>query len=167
MKDSIKTAILSAILFGTGLGAFASITKGLKNGIITGVVFGILFGLIICAFAFIQSKKFKNASREIVKNEKIVFNGGANHLTVEEAVGGWLFSTENELVFQSHEFNINNHKLIIPLNQIKGIKAILTHGYMPTGLQVITNDSVEKFVVFERKEWIKQINDAIAIRAYP
>lgn len=85
----------------------------------------------------------------------------ANHFKGAEGVGGWLYLTKDELIFKSHNINIQNHKLAMPLNQIASVKTSFSLGFIPNGLQVVTNDGVEKFVVFNRKEWVYKINASI------
>lgn len=167
LKDSLKPALLFGTLFGLGIGLFSCLTKGVLNGVKTGIIMGAFSGLLIWGFEFFQSKIFKKNSQKIVGNETIVFEGGANHFKGTEAVGGWLYLTNKKLIFQSHNYNVQNHKLVIPLNQITSIRTSLTHGYMPTGLQVVTNDGVEKFVVFKRKEWVRRISENIKSEAAP
>lgn len=161
MKDSLKTFLLAGISFGTIMGVFVGITNTLLSGIIAGIILGALFGLIISAFVFIQSKKFKKSSPESIGDKDIIIEGVANHFKGVESVGGWLSLTTEELVFKSHNFNVQKHKSVIPLNQITEVKTSLTLGFVPNGLQIITNSSIEKFVVNKRKEWIQKINEAI------
>ena len=153
MKDNMKTFFLAGIPFGIIMGLFV--------GIIAGIILGFLFGLSISAFVTIQSKKFTRNSSLITDNKNIIMEGVANHFKGAESVGGWLCLTEKEIVFKSHNFNIQKHKTVIPLNQITEVKTSSTLGFVPNGLQIITNSSIEKFVVNKRKDWIRKINVAI------
>jgi hypothetical protein len=161
MKDSLKTFIVAGIPFGIIMGAFVGITNNPYAGIIAGIILGFLFGLSISAFVSIQSKKFKKSSSLITDDKNTIMEGVANHSKGAESVGGWLCLTEKEIVFKSHNFNIQKHKTVIPLNQITEVKTSLTLGFVPNGLQIITNSSVEKFVVNKRKDWVQKINAAI------
>ena len=46
----------------------------------------------------------------------------SQHFKGAESVGGWLYLTEDELIFISHNFNIQKHKIAIPLNQISALR---------------------------------------------
>ncbi|WDC85103.1 hypothetical protein PL321_06280 [Caloramator sp. mosi_1] len=74
---------------------------------------------VLYIFIYIQSKKFKRIASEITRDKKIVYEGPANHFINFESAGGWLFLTENELIFQTHRYNFNCHQITIPLSQIK------------------------------------------------
>ena len=69
--------------------------------------------------------------------------------------------TEKELIFKSHNLNIQNHQLIIPLNQVTGVKASLTYGVIPNGLTITTKTTTEEFVVYNRRDWVRKINETI------
>mgnify|MGYP006292735299 CR=1 FL=1 len=163
MKEALKTFILSGTIFGIIMGTFAVFIWDLSTGIFAGIISGLLFGLTMSIFVFIQSKVLKKNIQENVSDKKIIFEGGANHFMGFEGVGGRLCLNDEELVFKSHIFNIQNHTLTIPVNQIKSVQIKNTLGFIPNGLQVITNNSVEKFVVFKRKKWMQKINEAIEL----
>lgn len=156
MKDLLKTFIISGLLFGIVIGTIVTIISNVWSGIVIGIILGTLFGLVISLFVFLQSKNFKKDLKSF-KDKNLIYDSGANHIVRLESVGGWLYLTDNELIFKSHNFNINNHTYSIPLNKIKDVKPFLTLGIIPNGIKVITYDSVDKFVVYQRKEWIKHI----------
>lgn len=161
MKENLKTFVFTGIPFGIFMGLFFSIFSNITVGIISTILCGGLFGLIISFFVSIQSKKFKSNLSAITGGKEIIIDGPANHFKGVESVGGWLCLTKDELIFKSHNFNVQNHKTVILLSQITDIKASLTLGIVPNGLMITAKDSVEKFVVNNRKEWIKKIKEAI------
>jgi hypothetical protein len=161
MKQYIKTFLLAGSLFGITMGLFIGVFSGVYNGIFVGTTMGFFFGLIMSLFVLIQTKKLKRLGLE-QNMENVLFEGGANHFKGPEAVGGWLFLTPNDLYFKSHSINIQKHEIKIPIDQIEKAKPGFTFGFVPNSLIVILkNDSIEKFVVFERKNWVKEINNAI------
>lgn len=162
MKDNIKTFLLAGIPFGITIGLFWGVMSNLSVGIISGIILGFLFGFIISIFVSIQSKKFKKSSSVIIGDGNIIMEGAANHFKGMESVGGWLCLTKQDIIFKSHNFNVQKHQTVIPLNQIDEVKSSLTLGFVPNGLQIMTKDTVEKFVVNRRKEWIRKINEAIS-----
>ena len=165
MKDNIKKILFAGIPFGITMGLFYGIiSKNLYLGILTAVFLGAFFGFFIWLFVFIQSKKLKKSSLELTGGKGIIMEGEANHFKGKESVGGWICLTDNEIIFKSHNFNIQKHQTIIPLNQIAEVKTSLTLGFVPNGLQIITiNGVVEKFVVNKRKTWIEKINNVTTI----
>ena len=162
MKDNVKTFLLAGITFGTVMGVFAGIVNNVYIGIISGVFLGTFFGFFIWVFVFIQNKKFKKSSSEIIGGKKIIMEGSANHFKGKESVGGWIWLNSDEVIFKSHNFNFQNHQIVIPLIQIAEVKPSLTLGLVPNGLKIITiNGAVEKFVVNKRKVWVEKIKDAM------
>jgi hypothetical protein len=163
MKDGLKTFISAGLPFGIIMGIFVGIINNIYTGVIAGIFLGSLFGLLIGIFVSIQSKKFKKKSMDITDGKKTIMEGVANHFKEKESVGGWLCLTNDEIIFKSHNFNIQKHQKIIPLSQITSVKTSLTLGIVPNGLQITTNnDDVEKFVVNKRKDWAQKINEAIS-----
>ncbi len=164
MKEYIKCVMKTGIPFGTILGLpMGLVTMDFTIGLIYFLMLGIPFGLVGGTFIFLQTRKFKKISLEITNGKEIIFEGGANHRKGKESVGGWLCLTKDELIFQSHKLNIQRHKTVIPLNEITEIKTSLTY-IVPNGLQIITSNNVDKFVVNTRKKWIKEIEEAISLQ---
>ncbi len=164
MKDSFRTFMLAGGSFGILVAVFVGVPSNFIHGIIAMLISGFLFGTVISVFVAIHSKGFKKNILEISGGKNVVFDGVANHIRGMESVGGWLCLTSDELIFKSHNFNFQKHKSIIPLNQITEVKTSLTLGLVPNGLKIITNSSVERFIVSERKEWIQKITEAISLK---
>lgn len=94
-------------------------------------------------------------------NEPFIKNGFANHFVGIEAVGGQLFLGHNRLFFKSHSLNIQTHELEIPLSQIVKIeKAFGLLGFNRFNV-FLKDGSIEKFVVYNREDWIRCINAQI------
>lgn len=162
MKDNIKKILFAGIPFGIIMGTFYGIiSNSIYLGIISGAFLGAFFGFFIWIFVFIQSRKFKKSSLISSAGKEIIMDGEANHFKGKESVGGWLYLYKDKIIFISHKFNIQNHQTIIALNQIIEVRTSLTLGFIPNGLQIMTDSCVEKFVVNKRKEWVKKINAAI------
>ena len=163
MKEYLKTLLIAGVPFGIIMSLFYSIVNGVNAGIIGGISSGLLFGLLVSVFVQSQKRKFKKVSSEITNGKDVIIDGGANHFIGKESVGGWLFLTKDEIIFKSHGFNFQRHQLTIGLNQISGVNAISTLGFVPNGLEIIAlNGNNERFVVNNRRVWIKKINEAIA-----
>jgi hypothetical protein len=75
-------------------------------------------------------------------------------------VGGWLYLTDQRLVFLSHGFNIQEHKLSIPLEEIVEARPCATARIIPNGLRIVTTEGEERFVVEGRRSWADEIEQA-------
>jgi hypothetical protein len=70
---------------------------------------------------------------------------------------------DDYLMILQDEKPITVRQCIQTLSQIVEVKPTLTLGIVPNGLKIVlTNNCIEKFVVFERKNWIKEICNAIS-----
>ena len=93
--------------------------------------------------------------------ETILYSGGANHVINGESVGGKLYLYEDRLCFNSHKFNVRTHNVVIHLDEIVNIQKINYLFVIPTGLTIVTNSSIEDFMVYFRETWINMINNQI------
>ncbi|MGB6066297.1 MAG: PH domain-containing protein [Desulfomonilaceae bacterium] len=156
----LKMMLLTGIPFGLFMGILWSFLYGSKSGVVMGIVAGVLFGALMGAFAGYQKKKFE-MERPTFAGEDLVKEGGANYFRNIEAVGGWIYLTDQRLLFKSHSINVQRHELSIPLEKISEAKPCMTYGIIPNGVKIRTSDgNTEKFVVEDRKDWVKNILDA-------
>jgi len=166
-----KTKIRTGLFFGIAMAIFfilqnllthsnlttkdvvITIVSGLFGGALSGLLFGWLMGL------FANSKRVtKDTKIDTEANETILFDTGANHFKGAEAVGGKLYLTDKRLVFKSHKFNIQNHKLSINLSDIEKVDRYKTLGLVNNGLSVTTTGNrIEKFVVQQPDKWFSQL----------
>ena len=102
----------------------------------------------------VNGLKEKSISTPILRGEKILQEGLANHWRGIEAVGGRLFLTSQRLIFESHALNIQTGNTVIPLIEINFIEK----GF-PNIINVYSKNNLKNaFVVFGRTKWIKAIN---------
>ena len=155
--EARKSSILSGIAFGIITGIFIAILADIRFGLIAAPINGLAFGALI--YLFLTSKIVNQQTKLDAKvGEQVIYSGGANHFRNIEAVGGKLYLLPDKLEFKSHNFNIQNHSLIIDLNNIKGMRFYNILWIIPTGLEIIMTDGhKEKFVVNSRKKWRKEI----------
>lgn len=162
VKNILKAFFGAGICFGTIMGGFYAIMSfSLIYGILLGIFSGIVFGLFIAIFIFFLDRNSKKKYKGVIDGKKIIFYGAANHFKGKESVGGYLYLTKKEIIFKSHKLNIQVHEEVIPIEQISEVNIALTYGLVPNGLYITTLTSVEKFVVFNRKKWLSEINDVI------
>lgn len=173
MNTSIKAGLsfggimglFFALLFGIKAGqqeGIHGLLSGIVSGLALGVLSGVLFGIFMDIFVMIQTKKFESLRSQMTMNYRVIFEGGANHFMNKESVGGWFFLTSEVLFFKSHQFNIQNHELSIPINSIKSVSPCKVFNFA-TGLKIEkVNGEWEKFVVTNNNEWAAKINELIA-----
>lgn len=161
-NNNFKASFVGGIFFGTIMGLYTAImSSSLIYSIGIGIFVGIFFGLAMAILTFFLNRSFKKKNLKVIGGEKIILDGPANHFMGKESVGGYLYLTKKEIIFNSHNLNIQVHETVIPIEQIFEVKTTLTCGLVPNGLQIITKNSVEKFVVANRKYWVQKINDAM------
>lgn len=161
-KNFLKASLLGGIFFGIALGLYTLIvTSSVIYGIGIAISFGVLFGIVMFIIGFFQNRSFENKKIEIIDGEKVIFYGPANHFVGKESVGGYLYLTKKSIMFKSHNFNLNVHEKIIPIYEISKIEVIRTLGLVPNGIDITAKNNVERFVVFNRKVWIENINNTI------
>ena len=153
----IKNSILAGVIFGLIFGLFQAFSRDINYALIVGPISGLLFGIAV--YFFVTSKTVKRQTQIEKSDDKtIVYSGGANHFINGEAVGGKLYLLTDKIQFQSHNFNIQNHGLIIEIEQIKDVSFYNTLGLIPNGLAITTlNGKKEKFVVSNRRLWKEEI----------
>lgn len=154
----IKNSILAGIAFGLLFGTVQAFSNGINSAIISGPISGFLFGIFI--HLFVNSKTVKRQTQIETKDvESIIRSGGANHLKNSEGVGGKLYLLTDKLQFKSHSFNLQNHELIIYIDQIKDITFYNNFGIIPNGLAIALENGIqEKFVVSGRQLWKTEID---------
>lgn len=97
-------------------------------------------------------------SIKLQTGENIIKEGVANHFKGIESVGGRLFLTNQRIYFISHNLNIQNHELSIPLDQILEVGKRNTLGIVPNGMFInLKTGESEKFVIWGRNDWISKI----------
>ena len=101
-------------------------------------------------------------------NEEIIKKGGANLQKGIEAVGGFLYLTNQRLIFESHKFNVQSGVTIIDLLDIASTEKVWTKVFnlipmMPNSLAVKSKKGEEyRFVLFGRSAWEIKINSTIS-----
>lgn len=161
-KNFIKAALLGGIFFGIVLGLYTLIvTDSVIYSIEIAISFGFLFGFVMFIIGFLLNRSFEKKKIEIIDGEKVIFYGPANHFVGKESVGGYLYLTKKKIMFKSHNFNLNVHEMIIPIYEIYKIEAIRTLGLVPNGIEITAKNNLERFVVFNRKIWIENINNTM------
>ncbi|MFY0606092.1 MAG: hypothetical protein JXR10_05215 [Cyclobacteriaceae bacterium] len=135
--------------------------------IIQSVGFGLFsafgFPLILQGLANKASSKIgPTILPDLEENEIIEVEGVANLFRGLEGVGGKLFITNKQLIFKSHELNIQSGQTNIRFQNIKNILKRKTGRIIDNGIRVQTIDDLHfDFVVNERERWFSEIEARI------
>jgi hypothetical protein len=154
----IKTWIGCAVFFGLPMGALYSwLNHNWVIGMGGGLIAGALFGGFMSWFMAHQTKRFL-VDRPELDGAPVLCEGPANHFKGAEGVGGYLWLTTEQLLFQSHRFNVQNHECRMPLAEISEVEATKTLGIIPNGLLVRhVSGAQERFVVHKNRDWVARI----------
>jgi hypothetical protein len=160
-NQTVRNSIRAGAFFGVAVGLLYGVISGPLSGVIIGVFAGVLFGLFVGVFVFFATRKFQGIRAEMAQQMSIVYDGGANHFVGMEGVGGWLFLTDRELIFKSHNFNINRHVFTVPLADIVNIQTGKSLGLIANKLIIQTRlGTSEAFVVNNVKTWLAELQRA-------
>jgi membrane-anchored protein YejM (alkaline phosphatase superfamily) len=158
LKNFLITGLPMAILMGVAYNFLYDWKLALFGAVFSGVG----FGLAMAGFAAYLKNKFQKNPLTFPDGEQIIKEGVANHKNKLEAAGGYLYLTDQRLLFQPHKFNFNSQQIEIPLGEVSKAVTYSALGLLPTGIKIILKDDTErKFVVEKRKEWCNQVNQIV------
>lgn len=133
--------------------------KGKYNSdvILFTAVFMFIFMTLISYFKMFAHINNNEINFQELKN--IIYSGRANHYLNGIAVGGNLYLTDNQLIFQTNILNLlQKHECIINLKDITFIEFEKTLGMVNNGLLIRTENGLnEQFVVTNRENWRNEI----------
>lgn len=167
MRKITKSILLAGLPFGLLMGTIYVFQFTLRPsvdfdldllllGAVVGIANGVFFGGALSLFSYYQGKKFA-AEDPSAPGEELIMQGGANHFLRGEGVGGYLYLTNERLIFKSHKFNFQRHELTILIREVDSARSYLILGLIPIGLEVVTSDRKERFVVAKRHNWLQGI----------
>lgn len=161
-----KARVLNSLLIAMICGIFMSLFFLFFNPMQWALSLGFLIAFMAGIFVyFFQNNKIieKQTLPENMDPALLIYYGGGNHFLNREGVGGRLFLFETELVFKSHKFNLQNHELTIPLNDIDKVELFNVAGFVPNGLLIrLKSGKMESFVVNNRLVWKSMIEKTLA-----
>lgn len=96
-------------------------------------------------------------------DEKLIRQGAANMQRGLETVGGWLYLTDQRLLFEAHRFNIQAGPTEIPLSNVLATRPTWTKflGFLPifpNSLAISAGDKEYSFVLSGREQWASAIS---------
>ena len=156
-----KNGIKEWAIMCCGCGLVYGVLMGLFWGnMITGIMAGVLFGVLFTACMAILSKHIEKKSEhlraEISKVRKIICEGPANHKKGVNAIGGWLFLSEDAIEFYPHKMNIGGQNIPILLDDISDVETKLNQLKIHTK----TNETFI-FVVNKANLWKQSITEIL------
>lgn len=156
----MKSFVIQAVIFG-GVVFFLQFyffNLPLVGMITRSVIAGVTFALLLKQF--VSSKTVQQQTNvEVSENDNLIRTAPANHLYKGDSAGGKLYLFKDRLHFKSHQMNMNNHEMVIDIQDIRNASLFNFLFIIPTGLKVTTrNGKKEKFVVENRKQWMEDIN---------
>ncbi len=159
--NNLKNLFIPFLLYGTAMFIFFYFQSDLKIALLSAGCASVIFCLGL--YFFSKSKRVnKQTSLANEEYSDLLYAEPANHFLNNEGVGGKLYLLVGKLIFKSHHFNIQNHTLEIPLDQISSVQFYNSLKIIPNGLSlVLTNGKTEKFVVHNRQMWKAQIESAM------
>jgi hypothetical protein len=123
------------------------------------VLVAILLNYVL-GFYLTAKRRFRAGA--LVDGQPVIYSGGANHYRTHEAAGGYMALTAKRLMFFPHKYNLDSSILYIDTNAIKAARPRRNFWVVPNGVTVELKDGhMERFVVYYRDRWVKQINAAV------
>lgn len=151
---TVGSIVVQAVVFGS----FSA--QVVIAAIITGLLFGFSTVILKPYFRkFGQTQLVDKIKIDIAENERVILEGGANHLVKSEAVGGKLLLTDKRIIFKSHKFNIQNHEQSFLLNDLRDVKK--EEKYKLGFRLELRNNEIHKFNVDAPQEWIATLRSKL------
>lgn len=165
MQSFFKTAIITGIPFGLVMGIFfATFThSSMLLTIFTTLFASILFGLSMAKISTLPQLQ-QPITPLLQPNEQILKVSPANHFVGLIAMGGWLFLTNQRLIFQAHRLMQQPYQLSTPITEITQIRSGITT-LMHLAIRTRHHQN-QRFVVGQRHAWSKAIQMQIAENAH-
>ena len=153
IKQYALMCIYGVLLFGF----FTTVISGytLKTGLISGVAFGVLYTFGIALFMSFAERKFAYLRTEISKVRKIVCEGPASHKKGINAIGGWMFLSEDAIEFYAHKLNFGGNNIPILFDDIVEVES------KRNKIIIKTYEEQFIFIVCQAKAWEKSIKDIL------
>ena len=95
---------------------------------------------------------------ELDEGEVVIRKGPASYQLNQIMIGGYLFLTNKKLYLDTHSMEIVKAKVIIPLKEVQDVAEGSGENEM---VLHIYNKKSELFTVYERKDWISDIQSVV------
>lgn len=156
-KNGIKEWAIMCCGCGLVYGVLMGLSWGnMTTGIIAGVLFGVLLTVCMAIFSKHIEKESEHLRAEISKVRKIICEGPASHKKGVNAIGGWLFLSEDAIEYYPHKMNIGDQNIPILLDDISDVETKLNQLKIHTK----TNETFI-FVVNKANLWKQSITEIL------
>lgn len=165
MQSFIKTALVTAIPFGLVIGTvFATITHVTMLPTVFITLFAsILFGLTMAKIS--ASPQLQQPTVPLLQsNEQILRVSPASHFVGIINMGGWLFLTNQRLIFRAHALMQQPYELSTPLTEIAQISPGIS-ALMLVTIRTRQNQN-QRFAVSQKYQWCEAIQQHITENAH-
>lgn len=154
----VRTALQTGIPFGVFMSLYQTLASdgSLVRGLVSGAFAGVLFGLLMAAFSEFghrRSARYDPSGPE----EELLRWEAARRGKGRAAASGYLYLTDERLVFLPRDFSLPDDEISIALGKIDSVLPRRTGGVLPNGLEIVWGEGSEHFVVQDRKGWIRQL----------
>lgn len=92
--------------------------------------------------------------------ERVLKQGHANLVRGWLTIGGWLFLTDQRLLFLPHGLHLRREPVSISLLDVLAVRPAMTLGIIPNGLHLVASGGDQRFLVFDRGSWLAEIRHA-------
>jgi len=98
---------------------------------------------------------------EVLDGGPVLRTGNANHCRGVLAVNGTLTLTDTHVTFQANRLNLQVYEQSYPLRAIAGVEPRRGLALVGDGIALLLpGDHEERFVVFGRRDWLRDIEAA-------
>lgn len=157
-----KMSLITGSAFGLFVFLIIFLLADAKIALRIGLMSAAVFGIFLYRFTSSPQIVAQTALTPEQQTGELILEAPANHVYKGEGTGGRLYLFSDRIHYKSHKENIKNHETCIPLKEIREAKPHNYAGIISTGMWIILKDNtIEKFIVGNRKEWIKQINNLL------
>lgn len=172
MRRMIINAIVSGLVFGylVSLMFFFlisvtdSLMAALKAWLLLGLAGALVWVACVVPLLLFQNAKAKKMCRIIESQGRVLFNGPAGHFRGMISDGGWLYLTDEGLLFKPHKMNLSWQDVWIPNAMIVGVERYKNMGIVSNGLLLTLKDETqEKFTANWSREWVRIINSELGL----
>jgi hypothetical protein len=168
-RQSLRSFVASALVFGVAFGAFLRIVTGswyygFHGGLLAGFAFALSVRLFLKVATSTSHLELDGRAAGFEASEEVVRFALANHYRGIEAVGGKLYLTDRRLRFRSHKLNLQRCDESYPLDAILAVEPARTFGIIPNAIVVRLRDGRrERFVVNAQREWLEAISRRLRV----
>lgn len=160
LRTYLRGAVAAGLPFGLLMSWFFHFQFGWQIGTAAGVSAGVLFGLCFGAVAVIGGSRRMRAHPEFTA-ETLLRDDAANHFVGWQAVGGWLYLTDQRVLFRPHAFNLQAKEWTAALDTVKAAAPMRILGFIPNGLRIDAPGGSHHFLIRESRSWESAISEAI------